>query len=66
METLKEFREAIGKTQEEMANEFSISKSFYEKIENGERKPGRELIEKIKSKYPIIDANIFLNIKTTI
>ena len=66
METLKEFREAIGKTQEEMASEFSISKSFYEKIEKGERKPGRELIEKIKLKYPIIDANIFLNTKHTI
>ena len=47
MKTLKEFREAIGKTQEEMAKEFGISKSFYEKLESGERKPGRELIEKI-------------------
>ncbi len=65
MKTLKEFREAIGKTQEEMASELSISKSFYEKIENNERKPGRELIERIKQHYPLIDVNIFLNLNHT-
>ena len=61
MKTLKDFREAIGKTQEQMAIELSISKSFYEKIEKGERKPGRELLERIKKKYPLLDINIFLN-----
>lgn len=65
MNTLKEFREAIRKTQEEMAKELGISKSFYEKIESGERRPGRELIEKIKSAYPLIDVNIFLDINHT-
>lgn len=65
MKTLKEFREAIGKTQEEMANEFGISKSFYEKLESGDRKPGRELIEKIKIKYPLLDINIFLSLNHT-
>lgn len=65
MDTLKEFREAIGKTQEEMAKELEISKSFYEKIESNERKPGRELIEKIKKKYPLIDVNIFLDLNHT-
>lgn len=61
MKTLKSFREAIGKTQEQMAKDFGISKSFYEKIENGERKPSREFIECVKRKYPIIDINIFLS-----
>lgn len=65
MKTLKEFREAIGKTQDEMAKELNISKSFYEKIEAGERLPGRELIERIKLKYPLIDVNIFLNLNNT-
>ncbi len=65
MKTLREFREAIGKSREEMANDFGISKSFYEKIESGERKPGRELIEKIKIKYPLIDVNIFLDLDNT-
>ena len=48
MKTLKDFREAIGKTQVKMAASLGISKSFYEKVENGVRKPSRELIEKIK------------------
>lgn len=65
MNTLKEFREAIGKTQAEMANDFEISKSMYEKIESGEKKPGRELIEKIKIKYPLLDVNIFLDLSNT-
>ena len=63
MKTLKEFREAIGKTQGEMAESLGISKSFYEKVENGTRKPSREVIEKIKSVYPLLDVNIFFGIK---
>lgn len=65
MKTLKEFREAIGKTQQQMADEFELSKSMYEKVESGERKPGRELIEKIKIKYPLLDVTIFLDLDTT-
>lgn len=60
MEKLRNFREQLGKTQEQMANDFEISKSFYEKIESGTKKPGRELIEKVKRKYPFLDINIFL------
>jgi transcriptional regulator with XRE-family HTH domain len=60
MESLKKFRENIGKTQEEMANELGISKSFYEKIETGAKKPSRELIKKFKIKYPYLDISIFL------
>lgn len=65
MKTLREFREAIGMTQEEMAVNLLISKSFYEKIESGKRKPGRELIERFKTKYPILDVNIFFNSENT-
>ncbi len=65
MKTLKSFREAIGKTQDEMSMELGVSKSFYEKIENGERKPSREFIECVKKKYPIIDINIFLQTNHT-
>lgn len=61
MEILKNFRENIGKTQQEMADELCISKSYYEKIESGERNASRELIDRIKKKYPIIDLNIFLD-----
>ena len=65
MKTLKEFREAIGKTQQQMADDFEISKSMYEKLESGERKASRDLIEKIKLKYPLIDIYIFLDLEYT-
>lgn len=65
MKDLKEFREAIGKTQDEMANSLKVSKSFYSKIEKGERKPSREFIEAIKNEYPYIDVNIFLSLNHT-
>lgn len=65
MKTLKDFRESIGKTQKDMADELGISKSYYEKIESGERTISRELIKRIKKKYPIIDLNIFLNFEHT-
>lgn len=64
MQVLRDFRESIGKTQQEMAEELSISKSYYEKVESGERKLSRELIDRIKEKYPIIDLNIFFKQKT--
>ena len=44
-----------------MADDLQVSKSFSEKIEYGTKKPGRELIEKFKKKYPYFDINIFLN-----
>ena len=65
MKTLQDFREALGKNRREMAEEIGISKSMYEKLETGERKPSRELIEKIKMKYPLLDVSIFLDLKNT-
>lgn len=65
MKTIRDFRLAIGKSKPQMAKEFNISLSMYEKIESGERKPGREFIEKVKMKYPIIDVTIFLDLKHT-
>ena len=65
MKTLKEFREAIGKTKQEMANEIGISYSMYDQLERGKRKAGRELIEKIKKTYPILDIYIFLDLNHT-
>lgn len=57
---MKEFRVAIGKTQEEMAKNLGITKSYYEKIENNSRNISSALMKKIKKKYPLIDINIFL------
>lgn len=59
MEALKDFRVSLGLTRQEFANSIKISKSLYEKVETGARKPSREFMTKLKTKYPQFDTNIF-------
>lgn len=59
MEILKKFRESLNLTTQEFANNIKVSKSLYEKVESGARKPSREFTTKLKSKYPQFDVNIF-------
>lgn len=59
MEELKEFRKSLNLTNQEFAEKIGVSKSLYEKVENGFRKPSREFTTKLKSKYPQFDVNIF-------
>lgn len=49
--TLQEFREAENKTQNEMAELLSITKSMYEKLEYRQVKPSVETLKKIKKLY---------------
>ena len=58
---IKDIRIKLGKTPEEFAEELKISLSMYEKIEYGYLKPGRKIIERLKTKYPFIDINIFFD-----
>lgn len=62
MEVLKDFRNSLGLTVKEFANTIKVSKSLYEKVETGARKPSREFTAKLKSKYPQFDVNIFFTI----
>lgn len=59
MEALKEFRSSLNLTAQEFANEIGVSKSLYDKLETGARKPSREFLTKLKKKYPQFDVNIF-------
>lgn len=59
MKVLKEFRNSLNLTAQEFANEIGISKSLYDKVETGARKPSREFLTKLKKKYPQFDVNIF-------
>lgn len=59
MEELKEFRKSLNLTSQEFADEIKVSKSLYEKVENGFRKPSREFTTKLKSRFPQFDVNIF-------
>lgn len=62
MEELKEFRKSLNLTSQEFADEIRVSKSLYEKVENGFRKPSRNFTTKLKSRFPQFDVNIFFTI----
>ncbi len=59
MNALIEFRNEQNLTQKEMAKKIKVSKSYYEKVEKGFKKPGRGFLEKFKETFPSIDMNIF-------
>ena len=59
MKILKDFRNSLNLTVQEFADSIGISKSLYEKVENGFRKPSREFTTKLKKTYPQFDVNIF-------
>lgn len=59
MKVLKDFRNSLNLTAQEFAKEIGISKSLYDKVETGARKPSREFLTKLKKKYPQFDVNIF-------
>lgn len=59
MKQLELFRNSLNLTRQEFADSIEVSKSLYEKVETGQRKPSRNFIEKLKRKYPQFDANIF-------
>lgn len=59
MEILKQFRNSTNLTSYRFAEEIGVSKSLYEKVENGQRKPSREFLSKLKTRFPEFDINIF-------
>lgn len=63
MEILKQFRHEQGLSQNEMAVRLGVSKSFYEKVEYGDRSPSREFLERFKAAFPTYDMNIFFDKK---
>ena len=61
MKELELFRKSLNLTRQEFADTIKISKSLYEKVENGQRKPSRNFVEKLKNRFPQFDTNIFYN-----
>ena len=59
MEVLKKFRLENGYSQNEMAERLGVSKSFYEKVEYGDRGMSRDFLQKFKRAFPHYDMNIF-------
>jgi len=56
---LIEFRKSIGKTQEEMANMWGISLSFYKQIECGAKNPSIQKVKKFKNTFPAANVDRF-------
>lgn len=57
---LRELR-GVHKTQEQFAKELGTSTSTYASIECGIREISVSLLQKIKTKYPELDINIFFS-----
>jgi transcriptional regulator with XRE-family HTH domain len=56
------FRRTIGETSSKMAERMGVSKSFYEKVEYGDRGPSYNFICRFKRAFPTADAEyIFLD-----
>lgn len=58
---MKEIRQLLNLTQEQMATKLGISLSYYIKIEIGQRKISANFLQKLKTEFPNIDINIFFN-----
>lgn len=59
LEVLKNFRISLGLTSQGFADKIKVSKSLYEKVESGARKPSREFLTKVKKAFPQFDINVF-------
>lgn len=59
MNNLKKIRLAKKMTIVKMAEQLGVSKSLYEKLEYGDRKPSRNFLHKVKESFPEVDLNIF-------
>ncbi len=57
MEELKKFRTNKRYTMKEFAGIIGVSLSLYAKVEQGQRKPSRQFVEKLKTKYPSFNVN---------
>ena len=61
MESLRQFRQENGLSQSKMAQKLGVSKSFYEKVEYGQRSASRDFLLKFKAAFPAYDMNIFFD-----
>lgn len=59
MKELRSFRESLNLSPAQFAEKLGISKSLYEKVEGGFRPASRNFVERLKTRYPQFDTNIF-------
>ncbi len=56
----KTLRKKYHYTMKEMAEQLKISLSYYQKVEYGIRKASRNLLVKLKTRFPEVDINEFI------
>ena len=61
MNKLFKVREELKLTQEQMAKKLNISVSYYRKLENGDRSPSYNFINKFVATFPDIKPAFFFN-----
>lgn len=59
MHCVRNLRRQNKMTCREMAGAIGVSQSLYEKVEYGDKVPGRQFMEKFKRTFPSFDMNIF-------
>lgn len=53
--TLQGFRIDLELSQDQMAKEIGVSKSYYSKIESGFQNPSFEFLKKLKMRFPEVN-----------
>lgn len=59
MQCVRNLRMEKNLTCRKMAETIGVSRSLYEKVEYGDKVPGRQFMEKFKKTFPSFDMNIF-------
>lgn len=60
-EKLRDYRISIGKTQQEMADIWNMTLSFYKQIECGAKNPSLKKVKEFKASFPTANTDeIFL------
>lgn len=53
--TLLGFRTDLGLSQDQMAKEIGVSKSYYSKVESGFQNPSFDFLKKLKLRFPNVN-----------
>lgn len=59
MNELRKLRESQGLSRQRMADLLGVSRSFYEKVELGDRAMSGNFIRRLKTQFPMFDVNVF-------
>jgi len=59
MQELERIRKANGWTTQQMAKEIGVSRSMYSFARSGQRRPGRQFLGRVKTRFEWLDLNYY-------